>query len=356
MAIALAKRLLTDTRLSVTEIAMIAGFGSIRRFNDLFKTHYRLTPKNLRAMGKTIDQTDGGITLTLGYRPPYDWNQLISFFAGRAIPGVESVTEQGYRRTVAIQKRATVHRGWIAIANMPEKNALSVTLAPTLLPVLSQVLALVKLLFDVNCSPMDIYEKLKIMNNLAPDLCVPGIRLPGCFDPFEMAVRAVLGQQATAKAARTLAMRFAATFGEKIETPFHELTYTFPGPDQILALGVPIEKQLGPLGIIRVRARSIFTLAEALKSGLVILSHSVDPENEMEQLLKLPGFGPWTVQYLGMRALAWPDAFPHTDYGIKKALPSLSPKEILDLSQSWRPWRSYAVINLWNALGKNDIH
>lgn len=348
----LAKNLLTDTKLSVTEIAQSAGFGSIRRFNDLFKEHYRLTPSDLRNMGGNIPGRSGTITLTLGYRPPYAWDKLLSFLAARAIPGVESVAGNAYRRTSAVQKGETVHMGWISVANKPEGNSLSITLAASLLPVLSQVLAKIRRLFDINCDPLEIYEKLAVMNELSPNMCVPGIRLPGSFDPFEMSVRAVLGQQVTVKAARTLAMRFTEAFGCKIETPFEELMYTFPSPGTIYNLQAPVENHLGPLGITGARARSISALAKAIMTGSISFSQSTDPENEMEKLLKLPGFGPWTVQYIGMRALGWPDAFPHTDYGVKKALQGMAPVEILNLSQAWRPWRSYATINLWNSLSE----
>ena len=348
----LSKSLLTGTRLSVTEVALAAGFGSVRSFNDLFKKQYQLTPRELRKMGNTVSGSAEGITLVLGYRPPYMWHELVSFLAERAIPGVESVTDDTYRRTVTVQKGDTIHRGWISVTNTPQANALSVTAASALLPVLPQVLARIRLLFDLNCDPSQIYEKLKVMNELAPEMCVPGRRLPGCFDPFEMSVRAFLGQQVTVKAARTLAKRVALAFGTKISTPFEELTVTFPGPDAIYQLESRIENHLGPLGITGARARSILALAEALVTGSVTFSSGADPEKEMEKLLKLPGFGPWTVQYIAMRAFSWPDAFPHTDYGVKKALPGMKPQEILDLSQAWRPWRSYATIHLLNSLKK----
>jgi AraC family transcriptional regulator of adaptative response / DNA-3-methyladenine glycosylase II len=346
----LAKSLLTDTQLSVTDVAMAAGFGSIRRFNDLFKKHYRLTPKELRKRGRSIEVNKDGITLSLGYRPPYAWDNLISFLAVRAIPGIESVTGNVYRRTVAIKKGETVHYGWISVANRPTRNALSVTLAATLLPILPQVLARVKRLFDVNCSPENVYEKLAAMNRLAPNICVPGIRVPGCFDPFEMSVRAVLGQQVTVKAAGTLVGRLVNLVGEKMETPYEELAFAFPHPDRICALDGAIENYLGPLGITGSRARSILALATALTSKSITLSYSADPGEVMEKLGNLPGFGPWTVQYIAMRALGWPDAFPHTDYGVKKALSDRPPHEILKLSQKWSPWRSYATILLWNFL------
>lgn len=345
----LAKNLLTDTQLSVTEVAMAAGFGSIRRFNDLFQTHYRLTPSNFRKMGATFPENNEEITLSLGYRPPYAWDELISFLEGRAIPGVESVRDKVYRRTVSIQKGEAVHRGWISVSNIPKNNSLSVTVAPALLPVLSHVLARIRCLFDINCDPAEIYEKLKVMNELSQGICVPGMRLPGSFNPFEMSIRAILGQQVTVKAARTLAMRMAFAFGEKIETPFEELNVIFPSPGAIYKLA-QIENQLGPLGITGSRARSILALSEALVAGSVSFSHSADPQKEMGKLLQVSGLGLWTVQYIGMRALGWPDAFPHTDHGVKKALSGMVPQEILKLSQAWRPWRSYATMNLWNSL------
>jgi AraC family transcriptional regulator of adaptative response / DNA-3-methyladenine glycosylase II len=183
---------------------------------------------------------------------------------------------------------------------------------------------------------------------------VPGIRLPGCFDPFEMSVRAVLGQQITVKAAKTLANRFAAALGEKIHTPFEDLYCTFPGPEEILNIKKPVENYLGALGITGARSRSIYALAEALSSGAITLSPRAGPEEETRKLLSLPGFGPWTVQYVGMRALSWPDAFPHTDYGIKKALAGKTGREILARAEAWRPWRAYAAINLWNSLNRTS--
>ena len=346
----LAKNLLSDTKLKVTDVAMAAGFGSIRRFNDLFKKHYRLSAKKLRNKGRGMEENSHGITISLGYRPPYAWDSLISFLAVRAIPGIESVAEDTYHRTAAIKKGATIHYGWISVANKPKQNALSVTVATALLPVLSQVLARIRLQFDVNCSTEKVYEKLVSMNELAPNIFVPGIRVPGCFDPFEISVRAILGQQVTLEAAKRVTTRLVRVFGEKTDSPFEGLSFTFPQPDRICALEGPVENHLCPLGMTGAKARSILALAAALTTNSITLSYSANPSDEMEKLHKLPGVGPWTVQYIAMRALGWPDAFPHTDYGVKKALSNLAPREILTLSQRWSPWRSYATILLWNSL------
>ena len=346
----LAKNLLTDTRLAVTDVAMAAGFGSIRRFNDVFKKQYRLAPGRFRNKEPRSSRDGDAITLFLAYRPPYAWDELISFLATRAIPKVECVTQDAYRRTVAIKKGEIIYSGWISVAHLPKRNALSATVASTLLPVLPQVLTRVRHLFDINCDPFPVHEKLETMNTISPGIRVPGIRLPGCFDPFEMSARAVLGQQITVKAARTLASRLADCFGAKIETPFEELSRTFPLPGSICSLEAPIENQLGPLGITGARARSILALAQALVTNSITLSLHGDPGVEMQKLLKLPGFGPWTVNYIAMRALGWPDAFLDTDYGVKKALSGMPAKEARALAQTWSPWRSYATITLWDSL------
>ncbi len=346
----LAKSLLTDTHLSVTDVAMTAGFGSIRRFNDLFRKRYRLSPSRFRNRDLAAANDGDAITLFLAYRPPYAWDRLITFLAARAVPGVEWVGDGAYRRTAAIRKGGTTHYGWLSVAHQPKRNALSVTVAFALLPVLPQVLARVRHLFDLNCDPVTVFEQLATMDSVAPGIRVPGIRLPGGFDPFEMTTRAVLGQQVTVKAARTLAARLATSLGEKIDTPFEELSRTFPLPERICSLEPPIEDRLGPLGVTGVRARSILALARALVDGTIILSPGADPDAEMGKLAKFPGFGPWTVQYVAMRALGWPDAFLATDLGVKKALSEIPLKEREVLAQGWRPWGSYATVTLWNSL------
>ncbi|MBJ6726846.1 AlkA N-terminal domain-containing protein [Geomesophilobacter sediminis] len=352
----LAKALLTDTELPVTEVAMTAGFGSIRRFNDLFRSRYRLTPANFRKAGAAEEKgalngaEPDAVTLFLGYRPPFAWDILLSFFASRAIPGVEVVRDGCYRRTVAIAKGETVYRGWISVSDVPRRNAVAVIVAATLLPVLPQVLARLRQLLDLDCNPEVVARSLATLARVSSSLPVAGIRLPGAFDPFESVVRAVLGQQVTVKAARTLATRIVGTFGNPVATPFPELTGTFPSPEAITSLEGTIEDRFGPLGIIGSRARSILALARGMVSGDLVLKPAADPGAEMKKLLGIPGFGAWTVQYVAMRVLGWPDAFPAADYGVKKALSALPPAEVSELVQGWSPWRSYATVSLWHAL------
>lgn len=347
----LAKNLLTDTELPVIEVAMAAGFGSLRRFNDLFKKQYRLAPTALRKQLKSEKRQHGDVTLALGYRPPYPWEKMIDFLALRAIPGVESVGTGEYSRTVRLADGSGGQVfGWVRVGHRPEDNVLTVTVDSALLPVLPQVLGRIRHLFDLYCNPDAVYEALEAMNAIRPGLCSPGARVPGCFDSFEMVVRAGLGQQITVKGARTLATRLVERYGVPVQTGMEGLTHAFPSPAEIAGLNGPIGDHLGPLGITGARARTIQALARALADGEVNLDHCVDPEAEIGKLVQIPGIGQWTAQYVAMRAMGWTDAFPHTDYGVKKALSPRSEREILATAESWRPWRSYATINLWNSL------
>lgn len=347
----LAKNLLTDTHLSVLEVAMAAGFGSLRRFNDLFKKHYRLVPTDLRKGKMSGRARSGEVTLALGYRPPYPWAEVLGFLAARAIPGVELVRDGEYLRTVSMVTAAgEAVYGWVRVGQRPADNRLAVTVSESLLPVLPQVLARIRHLFDLSCNPQAVFETLSAMNEIRPGLSVLGTRLPGCFEPFEMAVRAVLGQQITVKGARTLAGRVAEALGTSIKTGIDGLNQVFPTPEDILALPGFIENHLGPLGVIAARDRTIYALAQAIDEGRVCLEIAATPEIEMEKLLAIRGIGSWTADYIAMRTMAWPDAFLEMDVGVKKALPGYSPRELLALAEAWRPWRSYAVMNLWRTL------
>ncbi|MDR2014348.1 MAG: helix-turn-helix domain-containing protein [Azoarcus sp.] len=347
----LAKNLLTDTNLPILKVAMAAGFGSLRRFNDLFKKHYRLSPTALRKQVQKEKKHNGDITLALGYRPPYHWEKILNFLAGRTIPGVEAVKDGEYMRTVHfVTAEGTPVYGWVRVGHKPKKNALTVTVDETLLPVLPQVLARVRHLFDLHCDPEVIYETLQIMNDIRPGLCVSGTRVPGCFNAFEMVVRAVLGQQITVKAASTLATRIVDTYGTRIQTGVEGLTHVFPSPEDILALGGDVENHLGALGVTGARSRTIYELARAIVKKEIDFDLCVQPEEEIKKLMTIRGIGSWTAQYIAMRAMEWPDAFLETDAGIKKALEPYTSKELLAMAEAWRPWRSYATINLWNTL------
>ncbi|MDR2157271.1 MAG: helix-turn-helix domain-containing protein [Clostridiales Family XIII bacterium] len=347
----LAKSLLTDTDLPILEIAMASGFGSLRRFNDLFKERYRLSPTALRKRASAGENPDGGITLALGYRPPYRWEAMLHFLSGRAIPGVETVKDGAYLRTAHFVTAAGKRiYGCLRVRDCPAKNTLSVTISENLLPVLSQVLACVKRLFDLHCDPIAVYETLSPMNDLRPGLCVLGTRLPGCFDAFEMSVRAVLGQQITVKAARTLAARIADAYGTRVQTGTDGLTHVFPSPENVLELGASVKDRFGELGVSSARSETIGELARMFSQNEIDFHACPRPEEEIKKLTAIRGIGNRTARYIAMRAIGWTDAFLETDAGVKKALQPLTSKEPLKRAEAWRPWRSYAVVNLWNAL------
>jgi len=336
----LAKRLLTDTSLPVTEVAMASGFGSLRRFNALFRERYRLEPRALRKTPEAAGRDE--LVFELAYRPPYAWREHLAFLAPRTVEGVEALSGNRYRRTVAVRSGNTLHRGWLAAEHRPRRHTLRLRLSASLARVVPEVLGRAKRLFDVASRPDEIAEHL---GPLAAD--APGLRVPGAFDGFEMAVRAVLGQQITVAAARTLAGRVAATFGEPLETPVAGLGRTFPEPARLAEAGLD---ELGRLGVIRSRGRAILALARACAAGELVLAPGADVEATMAALRALPGIGEWTTQYVAMRALAWPDAFPHTDYAVMKALGETAPRRVLATAEPWRPWRAYAAMHLWNSL------
>lgn len=346
----LAKNLLTDTSLSVLDVAMAAGFGSIRRFNELLKKQYNLSPTDLRKRARENKKEKGEVTVALGYRPPYDWEKILAFFDGRAITGVEKIKNGEYMRVVQMttSENKKTH-GWLRVGHNPGENALVVTVSESLLPALPQVLTRVRCLFDLYCDSNSVYETLSKMNEIRPGLCVLGTRVPGCFNAFEMSVRAILGQQITVKAASTLATRIAQTYGIPIDTGVEGLTHIFPSPEDFLAMGESIQNNLGQLGVTSTRSNTIYALAKAIVNKEIDFD-SIQPQEEMKKLMAIKGIGSWTANYIAMRAMEWTDAFLETDVGVRNALPSYTSKEMLAMSEAWRPWRSYAVLNLWNSL------
>lgn len=349
----LAKQLLTETRLPIIRIAFASGFSSLRRFNDAFSTHYKMPPTRLRKEAATneeeINSTDT-LTLQLTYRAPYDWDSMLLFLGARTIKGVEQVTADSYSRTV----RLGTHTGWVKVTHAPHKRALLVELTHSLTPVLPALLGRLRNLFDLSTRPDLINTHLMKDNRLKNSLIKnPGLRVPGAFDGFEMAVRAILGQQITVKAATTIACRFAAAFGEKVETPFQELTLLSPRPESVAEVTI---NDIAELGIISRRAKSIIALAQAFTSGDIQLDAGTNPEMAIEKLVALPGIGRWTAHYIAMRALRWPDAFPKEDIAVRNNLGGVTAKEAEEISQIWRPWRSYAVLHIWKNLTGSHSH
>ena len=352
----LAKQLLTDTKLPVSQVALASGFQSVRRFNAAFAESYRMSPSRLR--GESADASTPhvaaaheAVRVRLAYRAPYDVATMLRFLALRAIPDVEhvDVAARRVRRSVRAGVLADVS-GWLEAEFDADAPIANLRFAPELAAASGRVVATARRWLDLDAAPHAIDAAL---STIPGD---PGLRLPGSVDTFELAVRAVLGQQVTVAAARTLARRFADGFGEAIETPWPaEVSRAFPAPSLIAA--TPIEK-IAELGIIRSRAGAIVAIARAWPAIVPLLSPHARAEPLIEQLCELPGIGPWTGHYIAMRALGWPDAFPPNDVGVLKAMRQLfgttSQREADARAQAWQPWRAYAVLRLWNTLEKKS--
>ncbi|HEV7221530.1 MAG TPA: DNA-3-methyladenine glycosylase 2 family protein [Pirellulales bacterium] len=341
----LAKQLLTDTKMTVTEAAFAAGFESLRRFNAAFKQRYRLTPTSLRrSAGATKVEMDDAYSFNLDVRPPFDLAPLLAFWETRATPGVEQVTDGWYRRTAVVGDRT----GWAAVGPGRKDHTVQVLVSTGLGPVLPSVLCRLKAMLDVRAEPVGVAERLS-EDPLLASLFErwPGPRIPGTFDGFECGIRTILGQQISVRAATTLAGRLASRFGQASSTPYGDLTTAFPSPDTLAAAGLA---DLQSLGLTARRAETVKSFATAVADGKVRLDPGADPDRVRAALVDLPGVGEWTVEYLLLRAVGWPDAFPASDLGLVKAS-GLSPAELRARADRWRPWRGYAAVLLWQSLG-----
>jgi AraC family transcriptional regulator of adaptative response / DNA-3-methyladenine glycosylase II len=340
--LALAKQLLQDTGLSLTDIAFASGFASVRRFNALFQARFGEPPSALRRAhggGRAAE----AITLRLDHRPPLAWEPLLAHLAARAIPGVEVVEGGVYRRSVRLGGAS----GWIVVAPDPARPALvaevSLSLAGSLMPLAARVRAL----FDLDARPAEIAAHLGRDRRLAPLVARrPGLRVPGAFDGFETTVRAILGQQVSVRGATTLSGRLVATFGEPIRSPHAGVTHLFPRPEVIAGAD---EGAIAAIGMPAARARAVQALARAVTSGLRMVRGG-DAAETGAALTALPGIGPWTAEYVAMRALGWPDAFPASDLGLRNAMGGSSTKDLTAAAERWRPWRAYAAQHLWTSL------
>ena len=346
----LAKQLLTDTRLPVAQVALASGFNSLRRFNAAFADNYRMSPSRLRG---AADEGDGrafdgraAITVKLGYRPPYATDALLRFIAQRAIPGVEHVDGRFIRRSLRAGTVATA-AGWVEAEFLPNAPIVQVRFAPELASASGAVNAAVRRWLDLDAEPQAMATALAGLPG------APGLRLPGSADSFELAVRAVLGQQVTVAAARTLARRVVERFGDAVATPWAEVACSFPAPATLAAATV---EQIAELGIIRSRVGAIQAIAQTWPEVTALLAPRARAEPLIERLCALPGIGPWTAHYIAMRALGWPDAFPPNDVAVLKAMRQQfgisTQREAEAHAKAWQPWRAYAVLRLWNSLEK----
>lgn len=344
--LALARQLIADTALPMTEVAFASGYRSVRRFNAAVKARYARSPSAMRRTVRAGAAGGDTLTVTLQYRPPYDWPALLGHLSARAIPGVEAVRGEVYLRTAAVG----AHRGWLAVTAVPDRAALSVTISTSLSGALMPVVARLRRLFDLDAEPAAIAAHLSRDPRLAAHVRArPGLRVAGAFDAFEMAARAVVGQQVSLAAARTLAGRLAAGLGAALTTPHAELTRLFPGPDAVT--GVTDARLAALLGMPGRRAATLRAIGQAITSGGLTLDAGAEPARLIEQIMALPGVGHWTAHYLAMRVLGWPDAFPESDLVLRQALGGISGREARALAEPWRPWRAYGATHLWTELG-----
>ena len=343
----LAKQLLTDTRLPVTQVALSSGFGSVRRFNAAFAAHYGLNPSQLRRAGAPAAPGDAGLcgSIRLAYRPPLDVPALLAFFVQRQFTGVECADPANgtLRRTVRLQAGSRELTGWMAARFDTARHQVWLQTSEHLAPALAQVIARVRAMLDLDADPAVIHA---VLGAAFPG--TEGLRVPGAFDGFELAVRAVLGQQITVAAARTLGQRLVERLGEPVATPWPDLQRLFPSP---ATLAQAEGEVLGQLGIVRQRQAAIVALARAVDSGQLALHPGADVAATTQALCQLPGIGDWTAQYIALRALRWPDAFPAGDVALHKALgvqgQPQPARAATALAQAWRPWRGYAVLRAW---------
>ena len=354
-----AKQLLADTDLAMPLVALGSGFASVRRFNAAFLAQYRLNPSTLRRAGASEAGNARGLgrPVKLGYRPPYDVAAMLAFFRKRRVDEVEWVSgvdePPAFARTLHLQTAGASHSGcitgWVRIDFDEARSQALLRTSESLRVALPLVIRRVRALLDLDADPQAIHA---VLQQRFPDGA--GLRVPGTVDGFELALRAVLGQQITVAAARTLAQRLVDRFGTPIETPWPGLTRLFPSAKAIAELGAGAGDALGQLGIVRQRQAAIVALAQAVDSGGLRLHAGADVAATVEALKALPGIGDWTAQYIAMRALRWPDAFPAGDVALHKALGVLGDKQPARAAEAasaaWRPWRSYAVLRAWAEL------
>jgi AraC family transcriptional regulator of adaptative response / DNA-3-methyladenine glycosylase II len=340
-----ARMLIDQTDLSLTTIAFTAGFTSIRQFNESMQVAFGCAPSALRRRTLPENRGEGKLTLRLQYRPPFDAESLLVYFGRRAIPGVEEVIDGRYRRTIALPRS----RGIIELEPVEKTKEVLLRLQLTDLSDLSMLVQRCRQLFDLDAVPMAIADTLAADPLLAPLITTrPGLRVPGTMNGFELAVRAILGQQISVVGARTLAGRLVAALGEPLEKPSGTLTYLFPSPLAIM------HANLQGLGLTNGRVTALQSLARAVVEGDLHLDRDADREQTVVRLQKLPGVGPWTASYIAMRALGDPDAFPVADLGLRRSLEqqgvAADVKSIERHAEMWRPWRAYATHHLWASL------
>ena len=333
-----AKKLIDETRLAFGEIALASGFGCVRRFNAAIRKTYKRTPSQIRRLARQAElQPENEYVFHLRFRPPYHWQGMLSFLAARAMPGVELVEQNCYRRSIAIHG----NQGHFEVSLNDDQHSLLARVQITDPRSLFAIIERIRAMFDLNADWAAIAKSLSADPDLATRLREqPGLRVPGCWNGFELAVRAILGQQVTVKGATTLAGRMAKSLGQPLAKA-NGLTHLFPAPDVLADAG------LTGIGLTKKRAETIRALARAVCDGEITFERT-DSQSFLERFSEIPGIGSWTAQYVAMRALGEPDAFPAGDIGLLRALDLHNHRELEKRVEPWRPWRAYACMYLWS--------
>ena len=334
-----AKKLIDETQLQMNDVALASGFGCVRRFNAAIQKTYKRTPTAIRHLARQKKiQPENEYLFHLRFRPPYQWEQMLAFLAARATPGIESVDARSYRRSISIN----IRYGYFEVSRIEEHDALAVRVQIADSRLLYRIIERIRSMFDLNADWTAIAQGLETDPELDARIrAEPGIRVPGCWNGFELTIRAILGQQISVKGATTLAGRIAKSFGLSFAGPTG-ITHVFPTPE-VLA-----DANLATVGLTHKRAETIRALARAVCDGQINFEGIVDSNLFLARLVEIPGIGIWTAQYVAMRALGEPDAFPTGDLGLLRALGLRTARELEKRAEAWRPWRSYASMYLWS--------
>jgi AraC family transcriptional regulator, regulatory protein of adaptative response / DNA-3-methyladenine glycosylase II len=338
-----AKKLIDETSLPMSEVALAAGFGCVRRFNAAIRKVYKRTPTQIRRLSRQTGlQPENQYLFRLRYRPPYNWEGMLRFLAARATPGVECVEQGRYYRSISLNGSD----GYVDVSLDEENDALLVRVQFGDPRSLFLIVEHLRAMFDLNADWAAIAPSLRLDPELAKRVdAQPGLRVPGSWNGFELAVRAILGQQITVKGATTVAGLLVRTFGRPFASP-NRLSHIFPRPEDLA------EADLTTIGLTKARAATIRGLARAVRDGRISFEGIVAPEDFLIRLCEIPGIGNWTAQYVAMRALGEPDAFPSGDLGLLRALGLASSAELEQRAEAWRPWRAYATMYLWSVPGE----
>ncbi len=341
-----AKKLIDETSLPMSEVALASDFGCVRRFNAAIRKVYHRTPTQIRRLSRqTVMPQQNEYFFRLRFRPPYNWNGMLRFLAPRATPGVEAVDSASYRRSISLNGS----HGWLDVSLDGGNDGLAVRVQFGDPRSLFLIIERIRAMFDLNADWAAIAEGLAVDPVLAVHMKAnPGLRVPGCWNGFELAIRAILGQQITVKGATTLAGQLVRALGQPFSASA-SLTHLFPSPE-VLA-----DAKLAGLGLTKSRCETIRALARAVCDGQISFEGIVDSEDFLARMCELPGIGKWTAQYVAMRALGEPDAFPSGDLGLLRALALRSPRELEQRAEAWRPWRAYASMYLWTIASAGGI-